>query len=506
MNGRALLAVGLAVGVVSGLVAAAAPEGGTPADLGIDDKDHPLEWGDCRVDHDSQVDDDDDEDEEVLDAARCAELEVPVDHADPQGGTLRLSILRVPATGGEGDRVGALFVDPGGPGGRARELALEIGRRLPAVLERFDVVGVDPRGTGAGAVDCGYDVTDLFGTDPVVESEAEAAALVGANREYVAACRAEADDLLAHLGTRDAARDLDAVRAALGDEQLSYLGSGPGTVLGQAYAQMFPERVRAMALDAAVPLGRDGLQLVHAQAVGFQRTLTAFAQSCNAQPDCPASPDALGAVTELMLRTRQDPVPAEPRDLGAGEVETGMSLPLHDRSRWHDLATAVEAALLGNGTRLVGFADEYIDEADVDQHYAASCLDHAWPTGPGGPAELLALGAAAEAEAPHFGDSVASHYLPCTMWPVAAEPLTPPAGPAPPGSTPVLVVATTGDPAAPYDGGVALAQQLGGVLLTHHGEAHTIVGQGLDCVDDAVADYLVDLELPSPGATCAALP
>ena len=496
MNGRAVLALTLAMG---GVVSAAGAAAGSGTTTSTDHKEHQLDWGDCDAGSEGTG--------EALDGAQCAELAVPVDPADLGGATLTLGVLRVPATGPRKDRIGALFVNPGGPGTTARELAAEMGHLLPdAVLERFDIVGVDPRGTGASALDCGYDATDLFGTDPVIENDAEAAALVAVNQDYVNACQAEAGDLLPHLGTRDAARDLDAVRAAMGDEQISYLGFSYGTVLGETYAQLFPERVRAMALDGGVPLGAGGIQLAHDQAVGFERALAAFAQNCNAQPDCPASPDALGAVTELMVRTQQTPVPAEPRDLGVGELETGLALPLYDQSRWHDLATAVEAALLGNGTRLVKLADDYIDDANVDLYYAVNCIDFAWPTGPSGSAELLAAGAATEAEAPHFGDSVTNQYLPCTLWPVPADPLTPPAGPLTPvpPAVPPLVVATTGDPATPYEGGVALAGQLGGVLLTHQGEGHTIVGQGLDCVDDAVASYLVDLALPAPDTTCAA--
>jgi pimeloyl-ACP methyl ester carboxylesterase len=490
MNGRALLALTLIVG------ATAAPAGAASAGRGTDDKD-PLDWAACDEDDDLGI---------ALEGVQCARLDVPVDHARPEGDELQLGVLRVPASGPDDQRIGALLVNPGGPGATARELAGELGELLPdAVLRRFDVIGVDPRGTGASEVDCDYDETELFGADPVVEGDEEAAALIAVNQDYVAACREEAGDVLPHLGTRDAARDLDAVRDALGDEQISYLGFSYGTVLGQTYAQMFPERVRAMVLDGAVPLGPAGIDLAHGQAVGFEQALVAFAQNCNAQPDCPASPDALGAVTELMMRTQQTPVPAEPRDLGIGELETGLALPLYDQSMWHDLATAVEAALLGNGTRLVRMADEYIEDGNVDLYYAVNCIDFAWPTGPEGPGELIAAGAAAEADAPRFGDSITNQYLPCTMWPVPADPLTP-AGPLPPSAAAALVVATTDDPATPYQGGVDLARQLGGVLLTHEGEGHTIVGQGLDCIDGAVADYLVDLELPAPGTTCSSPP
>ena len=488
MDSRALLTVPLTLTLIVGVAAEVA--GAHPAGAGesTDDRDR-IEWGDCQ--HTKEGDD------EAFAGAQCAELEVPVDHADPDGATLTLSLLRIPASGADDDRIGALLVNPGGPGATARRFAADLGRRLPeAVQARFDVIGVDPRGTGASALDCGYDVADLLGADPVVGSEAEANELVEVHRDYVDACQAEAGDLLPHLGTRDAARDLDAVRAALGDDQVTYVGFGYGATLGQTYAQLFPERVRGLVLDGGVPLGASGVQLAHDQAVGLERILAAFAQSCNAQPDCPASPDALGAVNELMARAQQDPVPAEPRDLGMGELETGLALPLRDESRWEDLAFAVEAALLGNGTRLVGMADQYIDHANVDLSYAVNCLDLAWPTGPEGPAELLAAATAAEVDAPRFGDPATNQYLPCTMWPVAADPLTP-GGPLPDSAAAPLVVATTGDPATPLDGPAALAQQLGGALLTHDGTGHPIVGEDLDCVDDAVAAYLVDLELPT---------
>jgi pimeloyl-ACP methyl ester carboxylesterase len=490
MSGRALLALTVMIGAVLGVVGPRRVGAGPPTDH----QEHPIDWGDCERGHGRRGGG------ERLDGAQCATLEVPVDYYDPGGDTLELSVLRVPATGKRSGRIGALFVNPGGPGVTARAFADRMGHVLPeAILRRFDVVGVDPRGTGSSRVDCGYDAAELFGADPMVEDDAQGAALIGVNRDYVAACRAAAGDLLAHLGTRDAARDIDTVRAALGDETTSYLGFGYGTVLGQTYARLFPERVRAMVLDGAVALGPSGPDLAHAQALGFERALGAFAQHCNAQPDCPASPDALGAVTELMGRAQEAPVPAEPRDLGIGELETGLAQPLHDRSRWHDLATAVEAALLGNGTRLVELADAQIDAANVDLFYAVDCIDLTWPTGPDGPAQLLAAGAATEAEAPHFGEPVTNQYLPCTLWPVPADPLT--ARPAPMTPTP-LVVATTGDPTTPYQDGIAVAQQLGAVLLTHTGDRHTVVGQGLSYVDDAVARYLVRLQLPAPHTTC----
>jgi pimeloyl-ACP methyl ester carboxylesterase len=417
-------------------------------------------------------------------SADCAELEVPVDYADPAGDTLTLSISRVPA---RGDRIGALFVNPGGPGGTAADFAVTMGFLLPdEILERFDIVGVDPRGLGASRIDCGGD------------SPEDTAELLAVSQEYIDGCEAAAGDLLPHLGTENVARDIDAVRVAMGDEQLNYLGFSYGSAIGQVLAELFPDRVRAMIIDGIVDLGPDGIAGAVSQAAGFEVALQAYADDCDADSSCPVGPDAVAAIEELQAAVEEEPIPAQPRDLGPGELSTGLALPLYSEDLWPDLSDAVADALDGDGTAMVSLADQYIGVADFDVYFAVNCLDFEWPETPD---ELLAEGAVAADESPHFAEPIVNDYVRCAMWPVAEVPLTPVTAPDAP---PILVVSTTNDPATPYEAGVRTAERLeSGVLLTYEGDGHTVVGNGVPCVDDIAADYLIDLEAPDGGTTCS---
>ena len=428
--------------------------------------------------------------------AECAELDVPVDYDDPEGDTLTLSIGRVAASG---DRIGSLFVNPGGPGGTASDFAAAISFWLPdEITEQFDIVGVDPRGLGASDIDCGGDMEELYGVDYSIDSPEDAAALLDVSQEYVDGCEAAEGDLLAHLGTEDVARDIDAVRGAMGDDELNYLGYSYGTAIGQMLADLFPDRVRAMIIDGVVDLGPTGVETAVDQAAGFETALQAFADDCDADDSCALAPDAIGAVEDLQARVEQAPIPAEPRDLGPGELSTGLALPLYDETSWPDLADAVAGALDGDGSAMVDLADQYLGIADFDIYFAVNCLDFDWPESP---EELLAAGAAAAGESPHFAEPIVNDYVRCAMWPVEEDPM--PALTAP-GAPPILVVSTTNDPATPYEAGVRAAERLeSGVLLTHEGEGHTVVGTGNRCVDDIAAAYLVDLEVPDDGTVCS---
>jgi pimeloyl-ACP methyl ester carboxylesterase len=429
-------------------------------------------------------------------SAECAELDVPVDYADPAGDTLTLSISRVPA---RGDRIGALFVNPGGPGGTAADFAITMGFVLPDdILERFDIVGVDPRGLGASRIDCGGDMTELYGVDYSIDSPEDTAELLAVSQDYIDGCEDAAGDLLPHLGTENVARDIDAVRAAMGDEQLNYLGFSYGSAIGQVLADMFPERVRAMILDGIVELGPDGIESAVSQAAGFEVALQAYADDCDADPSCPVGPDAVAAIEELQAAVEGAPIPAQPRDLGPGELSTGLALPLYSEELWPELSDAVADALDGDGTAMVSLADEYIGVADFDVYFAVNCIDFEWPETPD---ELLADAAAAASTSPHFAEPIVNDYVRCAMWPVAEVPLTAVTAPDVP---PILVVSTTNDPATPYEAGVRTAERLeSGVLLTYEGDGHTVVGNGVPCVDDIAADYLVDLEPPDDGTTCS---
>jgi pimeloyl-ACP methyl ester carboxylesterase len=427
--------------------------------------------------------------------AECATLEVPVDYGDPDGDTLTLSVTRVPA---DGDRIGPLFVNPGGPGGTATDFAIGLPGILPSeITEHFDIVGVDPRGLGASDIDCGGDFAELYGVDYTIDSPEDTSSLLDVSSAYIDGCELAAGDLLPHLGTEDVARDIDAVRAAMGDEQLNYLGFSYGTAIGQVLAEQFPDRVRSMVIDGVLELGPTGTDLAVSQAQGFESAFAAFADDCDADPSCPAGPDATAALDELTARVEAAPVAASPRDLGPGELSTGLAMPLYSQSLWPDLAQAIADGLDGDGSGMVSLADEYLGVADFDIYFAVNCLDFDWPETPD---ELLAAGAAAAGAAPHFGPAIVNDYVRCAMWPVEEDPL--PAVTAP-DAPPIVVVSTTNDPATPYEAGVRTAERLQtGVLVSYEGEGHGVVGGDSPCVDDAVARYLVDLEPPEDGTTC----
>ena len=216
----------------------------------------PIEWDDCG-------------------GIECATLDVPLDYSEPGGEQIELYVVRTPATG---ERKGALFTNPGGPGASGAEFAEVLPFILPSeITEHFDIVGVDPRGIGGSTpIDCGVDATELYAVDPTIETPEDEEALLDVSQRYVDDCAAKYGDLLPHVGTRDVARDMDTVRAAMGDEQLSYLGISYGTAIGQVYADLFPERVRSMVIDGVLELGPTGLELADDQAAGFEMGLDAL--------------------------------------------------------------------------------------------------------------------------------------------------------------------------------------------------------------------------------------
>lgn len=436
----------------------------------------------------------------------CGTLEVPVDHDDPDGPTLELALNRHRAEDPD-ERRGVLLVNPGGPGASGVELARSLPRAGP-IGDHFDLIGFDPRGTGESTpLDCHDNLAEMYGVDPTVDGEADRTALLEESQAFVDACEQRHGDLLPFLGTTDVARDVDAIRAALGEEQINYLGYSYGTSLGQEYARLFPQRVRAMILDGVVDHAPDGIETAAAQAAGFETALDNYVAHCDDE-GCGLGMDARDAIAEVVASAEEAPIPAsgEDRDAGPGEVSLALAQSLYAEQLWSSLSRALRDALDGEGDGLVQLADLYLRrEPDgsyptgTEVYFAVSCLDDTWPTDPD---EFLAAATEAEEESPFFGGAITSDYIRCALWPTPPKPLAPvPADIE--GLAPILVVSTTGDPATPYENGVAVADQIpGAVLVTNEGEGHTIVAQGKPCIDDIAAAYLVDLELPDDGTTC----
>lgn len=427
----------------------------------------------------------------------CAEVTVPVDYAQPAGPTLALSVQRAPA---RGPRTGALFVNPGGPGGATADFVRSLRDGLPApVTERFDLVGVEWRGTAASDFNCGVPIPELYAPDYTIEDPADAAALIDVSRRYAEGCRAGAGDLLSHIGTVDAARDLDVVRAAMGDEQISFLGVSYGTLLGQVYAQQFPRRVRAMVIDGIVEAGTPGVEAATAQAASVERVFDAFAAACDAEPNCPLAGDTRGSVERLIAQVEAAPLTVEGGRVGPGELTLALAVNLYGEAGWPDLSYAIDAGLDGDGAPLGQLVRDYLSMTDFDIYFSVFCVDQDWPEDPN---VLLDAAKAVAGTAPHFGEALVNDYIRCSVWPVEEQPL--PAVTAP-GTPPILVVSTTNDPATPHDAAVRTAERLeSAVLLTVEGDRHGAVPRGIACVDGHVAHYLVNVVPPPEATTCAA--
>lgn len=454
----------------------------TPDDGGPGFTPEPIRWDDCG-------------------GVDCATLEVPLDYDAPEGPTIELYAVRAPATG---ERLGALFVNPGGPGASGAEIAEILPTLLPSEIgEHFDIVGVDPRGVGgSNPVTCGIDAVELYGVDSSIDSPEDEAALLDVTRRYVEDCAQEYGDVLPHVGTRDVARDMDSVRAAMGDEQLSFLGFSYGTAIGQVYADLFPDRVRSMVLDGVLALGPTGLELAAEQAAGFETALERFVAYCDGNDDCETAGETLQVVEDVLARAEEPggiPAPGADRPAGPGEVNLGISYPLYSTTLWRQLDRALADARDGDGSQLVDFADTYLGLSDFSIYFAVNCMDFAWPTGDVD--TFLAAAKETALASPHFGEALVNDYIRCVDWPVAPTPLEATTAP---GTPPIVVVSTTGDPATPYEAGVLVARTLeSGVLVTNEGDGHTVVANGKPCIDDLVAAYLVRGEIPADGTTCS---
>jgi pimeloyl-ACP methyl ester carboxylesterase len=457
------------------------------------------------------------------DGFRCARLLVPFDYSRPDGRRFSLPVIRLPATN-PSRRIGALVVNPGGPGGSGVQYALGARSEFPAAVRaRFDIVGFDPRGVGASepALTCmtGPELDQYFATDDAPANAAQLAEVVRQSKLYAARCEQHSAALLPYVGTQNAARDMDVLRSALGESQLTYLGKSYGTYLGAWYAQLFPDRVRALVLDGAVDPDTPSLADDITQADGFSVAFRSFAAWCLASAPCPlqsggsavsaaAAVNAGVAKTQALI-TRANATPLASQ-LGDGQVADGAMLlngiagALYSTSYWPDLKIGLTEAFAGNGTVLVELANllyernpngTYSNLADADT--AISCLDRPWPRSA---AAFQAAAAEASRVAPLFGAPIVWGSLACAYWPVPSYPL-PRIRAA--GARPILVVGTLRDPATPYRQAQALAADLAsGVLLGWNGDGHTAYGEGSACVDTIVNDYLIDLAVPRSGRVC----
>ena len=448
------------------------------------------------------------------DGFECARLRVPVDHSRPGGPTLSLAVIRLPASG-PGSRLGSLVLNPGGPGASGVDYARRAPTLVPAVVRaRYDVVGFDPRGIGGSEqVHClsTAEMDRLMAFDPTADTPAQLAALDAEGRRVAAACSSHDPAFLARIGTVDTARDLDDLRAALGDAKLTYLGKSYGTFLGATYAELFPDRVRAFVLDGVVDPALTAETSDEQQAVAFETALRRFLAACP-RLGCGLGADAPRALDGLLAGLRGHPLtsradPSRPVTYGVGLIALVAGMYSRENG-WPSLALALALAARGDGTGLQELADAYSGrqpsgryDGSLESNLAINCVDRPYPRGKAaGDEEAVRLARVA----PHFGPEIAFGSRACGYWPIAPTDRPHPVTAA--GTPTMLLVGNTYDPATPLVWAQGLSRELAhDVLLTVVRDGHTAYGGGRSqCVDQAVNSYLLTLRAPAPRTSCPA--
>lgn len=450
--------------------------------------------------------------EPCRESMECTDLEVPLDYDKPSGKAITLAVLKVPATEPD-QRVGSLVVNPGGPGVSGVEYAAGASSYFGEdVRAAFDVVGFDPRGVaGSTPIDCVTDeqLDDLVAADPDPDTPQEAARGDALLRGMGEGCLARSGALTRHVSTQEAARDIDVLRAVLGQDQLAYFGASYGTFLGATYAEQFPERVGRMVLDGAVDPSVGAVAMSRVQARGFEVALRAYVAQCVEDGNCflgDSVDEGVRTVQGLLDRVDAQPLPgAGGRELTEGRAVLGIWAPLYNRDYWSALDQGLQDALDGDGRTLLTFSDAYVNRGpegyrdnSTEALYAVNCLDRD---------ESVPLDKVEryvprlEKASPTFGRIFAYGLTACGSWPVHS-------GKGPHelharGAEPIMVVGTTRDPATPLTWARSLADQLeSGVLVTRDGDGHTGYGAGNTCVDEAVEAYLVSGTVPEQDVSC----
>jgi pimeloyl-ACP methyl ester carboxylesterase len=433
---------------------------------------------------------------------------VPRNPAAPDGATIGMAIDRHPATS---HKIGSLLLNPGGPGASGVDALPGLMAEMPADLRaHFDIVGFDPPGVGRTApIRClnNAGLAQYFHSDPAPVTASGFDALVAEDRVFADGCESQSSAELPYVSTVDAARDMDVLRAALGDSKLTYLGFSYGTLLGATYAGLFPTHVRAMVLDGALDPALPVISQLDQQSASLEAQLEQFFASCVHNSSCAwkPGPDPAAAFQALLTRVRSNPLPASgtSRTVGPSELLYGTAVTLYFPSTWQDLSFALAQASEGEGGAFLTLFDAYTGRSAngtysnlFEANAAVNCLDAPAPT----LSQLRAAGPAARAAAPIFGLQNLYGEVGCSVWPepstgrVAAIQAS--------GSPKIVVVGSTGDPITPYRWAQALALQLeNGVLLTRVGDGHTAYGAS-SCIRGDVDRYLIDLTAPPAGTSC----
>jgi pimeloyl-ACP methyl ester carboxylesterase len=442
----------------------------------------------------------------------CANLLVPIDYKKLSKGRFSIKVLKFSARK-QGEKIGSLVINPGGPGASGVNYAYNADYVFsPEILDKYDIIGFDPRGVGLSApirclTDAELDESYAANSNPTSPSELQG--LVREVRDYVAKCETRNTNIL-NYSTADAARDMDLLRSALREEKLNYLGVSYGTYLGTLYAKFFPDKVGRMVLDGAIDPNATSTEQNLTQAIGFDTALRSFIEDCYKQEDCPLASPASKAISEiisLFSDSADSPLTSSSdRPVTESLVVLGTASALYDSNAgWPRLREAIREAQTGVGTKFLALADDYTqrqrdgsyDSNESDAAFVIDCLD--WnerrtTTQIQSDAETFSI------QAPVFGPYLAYAGLSCQFFPAlraTSEKITAI------DTTPILIVGTTRDPATPYEWAKALNKTIkNSQLISLDGDGHTGYGHGSACVDSAVDLFFLRGKLPKKDLYC----
>lgn len=463
----------------------------------------------------------------VADRFECATVSAPLNWDDPDAHEpIELALIRLPATG---DSQGALFSNPGGPGASGIDLVGQAANTAFSkdLREHFDLVGWDPRGVGhSSAVEC-YDdegTDEFFYGVPENANQMSAEQLVEYQRqqviEYGAACLENTGPLLEYVDTKSTVKDLDLLRALLGDPKLNYFGFSYGTDIGAQYIDTYPERVGRIVLDGATDPTVDTFQTTIDQQTNFAESTRAYLKDCLGSPDCPFKPmgGVDGAIMQIqkIMNTVDDTMPkhSDGRTFTSAVIDLAITQAMYDESIWPVLTEAFTRWQTNNDASMFfALSDMYL-QRDAEGKYmsnmfdaftAINCLDRPLETDKAkireyneklNSVKLFKDDEMAQASA-EIGD------MTCENWPVKSrvESLEPVKGE---GAAPVLVVATSNDPATPVEWARAVADQLeSATLIVLEGEGHIAYDEGNECTNTAVDEYFITGKVPESDLTCS---
>ena len=455
---------------------------------------NPIEWKPCDGSTSTKVE--------------CGNIEVPFDYADPEQGSFVLYVKKHNATS-PADRIGSMMVNPGGPGFGGSSLADDAQYYFSQdLIDRFDIIAWDPRGTGetTPAVNCVDTFDEYFGLDSPPETPEEKQALIDASQAFNDKCEENSGTILPYISTKASAQDINSLRLALGEEKVSFFGFSYGSELGTTWATMFPETVRAIVVDGAVDPNSSSIQEGMAQAKGFEGQLATFLKQCSERTTCEFhnDGDAEAAFDKLVLDIDAKPldVSKDRTPVTQGVLFTAVAQAMYSDYYWPQLSEALSAAQGGDGKGILQLYDDYYQRKEdgtygneLEAFLAISCLDDPGATST---EEVDSHIEDFIAAAPRLGGNFAYGYS-CALWPVKQADKISITGK---GAGPIVVVGTTGDAATPLSSTRKMAQGLEqGILIVVDANQHTGYGAN-SCVVKAVDEYLIKLTVPANETTC----